>query len=684
MGKILKWISISACTVMFLLLVLLAGAHLYLKTDQGARRLSTFINTLYPGKITGSEMEVSLLRQEVSMKDAVCIGPDGRKVFTAERASLKIDLRALLRKNVVFEFIKASKPDFVLELDKDGWLNIEAVFAWKTPGESEFNVYIRKLTCTDGTFTYRTGKGEPVVRLEHFDLNMDSSFEKDTLMHLALPKAHMFLSVAGKRIDLGDGHASGTIFNDTIRDIRIATKKNTSQTDLTGSITGMSEKAQLHWDLAFDADMADLRDALGLGKDNTGRITGIISARRDYDNPDLACNLAYSGGHLSGLTIGKAALNGAVTDRVAKIKELSGGFASGRIVMSGTVDMRRLFRDGYFEGIRDGEVASYALSLISTGINLSGLPGIPGGMKGTLRSEMIIEGKGWNPDTLSLNVSSLTARASGFTADGMLRNAEISIEGRGAYQSGEVFLNPLITKTAGATLITQGKLNLSSGVIAGTLNLASPQISGLLGRYGVRARGSLNAAATVSGTLKRPDADISLVTKNSALEDIILGDVDMEARLDPSGTLTINRCTVKNSGSTVEAAGSVQLFSDFPRIDPDPPIKIEADLTSLSLHDFTASIPVKGPLSGRITAIGSASSLSGDMKLHGSDISFADINLGTIELEALLDKGILTVSNLSLSKGCSSLKTSGSARLLQDNRLAVVPNPQIDFRTTEG
>ena len=159
MIKALKWtmISLAACRV---LAAVLGSAHLYLSTDQGARRLLDMINTLYPGTITGSAVEVSLLRQEVVVKDAVLLGPDGRRILGSERVSLRMDLPALTGLDLVFVSIDAVRPDFVLEVDEDGWLNIEAAFVEKTPGEGPINVYIRNLTCADGTL-YRASPVSP-------------------------------------------------------------------------------------------------------------------------------------------------------------------------------------------------------------------------------------------------------------------------------------------------------------------------------------------------------------------------------------------------------------------------------------------------------------------------------------------------------------------------------------------
>src|SRR5208337_4203866 len=210
------------------------------------------------------------------------------------------------------------------------------------------------------------------------------------------------LFVSNRKIDLGTGSASCTIFNDRIRDIRIAIKKGSSTATLAGSITEMSKKAQLRCELNLDSDMADLRDALGFGDGNTGRVTGRITASRDYDNPDLIFTLAYNGGTLGGQKIGKANLDGSLADKVVAIKKLSVAYASGNLIAEGAVDLRRVFPDSYFEGIKEEDAITYDLSITGTSLLINDLPGMPKGLKGTLSPRIALKGTGVSANFLRL------------------------------------------------------------------------------------------------------------------------------------------------------------------------------------------------------------------------------------------------------------------------------------------
>ena len=85
-------------------------------------------------------------------------------------------------------------------------------------------MYINSLNCEGGTFSYIGHDNKPIIKLENFDLLMNSAFETDTTLHLSVPKADMTLFVADKKINLGAGKASFTLFNDRIRDIHVQLK----------------------------------------------------------------------------------------------------------------------------------------------------------------------------------------------------------------------------------------------------------------------------------------------------------------------------------------------------------------------------------------------------------------------------------------------------------------------------
>ena len=679
MNRALKTLLIAACIVATLLVCLFGAAHLYLISDPGKNFLLRTINTLYPGKISGTKIELSLLTQEVSLENAVLRGPDGKQVLKAKQVYLRMNLPALLRYKLIFETIVIKKPEFVLELDKDGWLNIESAFVGKTPGTSPFNVYINSLTCEGGTFAYIGHDGKPIIRLENLDLLMNSTFETDTTLHLSVPKAVMSLFVAGKKIDLGAGKASFTIFNDRIRDIRFATKKGSSTATLTGSVTEMAKKAQLHCNLDLDTDMRDIKDALGLGPDNTGRITGSISAVHDYNNPVLTLSLGYAGGDLKGLKINKAVLDCTMTDRVATIKDLHAAYASGVIDFTGIADLRKAFPEGYFEGIKEEDAITYDLSITGTSLFISDLPGMPKGLKGKLSPKIVLKGSGVSANSVRLDAQ-FAALGQGVSAGSFMKGDELSLAGRVSYRKDMLDIRSLTARTRSISAASEGSINLATRALEGTITLDASQIGDLLKGTSLDATGALKTSSRISGTLEKPLADITAHSEGTTVNGITLGTIDLKALLGQDGRLDVSSCAIANRTSAIQVKGNIQVFSQFPTIVSNPDMLIESDLRSVNPSDFSKKLPLSGIVNGQVSAKGPLSDISADMRLDGKELLAADIPLGDAVLTGSLSQGLLTISRLDFTNKGSTMLITGDVALFDPAQKHLNPDPDIHLK----
>jgi len=679
MNRVLKTLFISACIVATLMVCLIGAAHLYLLSGPGKNFLLRTINTLYPGKISGTKIEFSLLTQEVALENAVLLGPDGKQILRAKRVYLRMNLPALLKYKLIFEAIDIKRIEFVLELDKDNWLNIESAFVAKTPGESPFNVYINSLTCEGGIFAYIGKDNKPIIRLENLDLLMNATFEIDTTLHFSVPKAAMSLFVVGKKIDLGAGKASFTIFNDRISDIRVATKKDSSIVILTGSITEMAKKAQLHCNLDLDTNMLDLKDALGLGPDNTGRINGRITAIHDYDNPVLTVSLEYAGGDLKGLKINKAALDCTVTDRQAEIKALHAAYASGLIDFSGIVDLRKAFPQGYFEGIKEEDAITYDLSITGTSLLISDLPGMSKGLKGKLSPKIVLKGSGVSSNSVSLDAQ-FTALGQDVSAGSFMKGDELSLAGRVSYRKDMLDIRSLTARTRSISAVSEGSINLATRALDGTITLEASRIGDLLKGTGIDATGALKASSRISGTLENPFVDITAHSEGTIVNEISLGTIDLKALLSQDGRLDVSSCTIANRTSTIDTKGSIQVFSQFPAIVSNPDMLIESDLREVNPWDFFKKIQLSGIINGHVSAKGSLSDISADMHLDGKELVAVGKPLGDAVFTGSLSQGLLTISRLDFTNKDSTMLITGDAALLDPAQKRLNPDPDIHLK----
>jgi translocation and assembly module TamB len=689
MRTILKRTAICICIAMILLSATLAAVHLYLATEPGARRMMAIINSFIPGTISGRSISVSLLDQTAAINDATLSGPDGRIILEASRVDVSLDLPELLSRRLVFNAIRLERPAVILAIEADGQLNIVSAFKENTSQKSSLEVFIKSLQGTNGTLAFRLKDGTELVRMQGLKLKLVAAFTADVILHLSVPSARPAFRLSGREIAFGAGSFSFSLKGDRIDDIRISMQKNSSLVSLSGLVSDLSGKALLNAHMNLDADPADFSKDLGFKGHIDGRISGSITATGVYENPNVSCILDYHGKipHQSTPPLSKSgrpsirdvSFSGTISDRELTCRSLKLNFARGTAFIKGSVDLRPVFPRLYFGGRNDWTAVTYDLGVSGNGIRLADLPGA---MRGTLGADLAVKGHGIKPKTLSADISGTTWVA-GFSA-GTLKKTDLRLTGRGAFRGETIYLDPVRASADGSTLTAHGTVNLASRAIGGAIDLNAPRIERLPVPYAIGARGAVSAKAMLSGTIERPAARVTLNGEACAWKDAVLGEVRLDASLDRSGTVTINSGTITNKASRIKGSGTLGIFSQFPNLNRSLPVRIAADLESVNPLDFSQRPRLAGAFSGSITASGDRSSLIGDLMISGNDCIYAGMPLGLISLEARLKEGILSVDRFGLEKGRSSLNASGTVRVLKENALSAVKDPDINLMITKG
>jgi len=683
MRRVLKGIGLCACTLLILALGIIAGVHLFLKTDAGTEQIIALINNLIPGTISGRDIRLSLLDQTVSMREATLKGPDGRIIIQARRLRLSMDLAALGKGHLLFKSIHLEHPVGTLMLEADGRFNIEKAFAAKRSEEEGLSVFIRKLTGRAGNLDVCGPDGKTLARLKRFDLDLSAEFAADTILRLAIPRSQLKIFLGEREIDCGMSALSGAIIGDRVQDILFTAQKNTSRMVVKAAVDNLAHQADLTISADFNLELADFRQGLDLPPQTRGRVSGTLNISGSYDNPDLACDLAYGGGTLAGTSVGPGTLKGALHDRVFSCQELAFPLAAGLIRAEGTVDLKPVFPHGYGGAMQTDKVA-YRLSVSASGLRLGQAPSLPPDIGGTLQAQVHIQGQGVGPKTMDMQAA-FKADVAGFWVGRAIHRTAIASEGRIDYQRGRLLLSPVTARMNDAVLITRGQIALDAGkAIAGTMEIRIPRIERFLPPFSAAARGALNATADLSGTLKVPGVDFMLSGKDCAWRDIVLGAIDVDGRLDQSGVLTVNRCRILNQASRIDADGRVRLVRGFPRLDPDLEMSLRAALESFTPRDFLPGLPVSGRLNGQMRAEGSKHRLAGQARLTGDAMHYAEIPLGTLDLSADLSGGVVSIHHAGLRSGDSALIIDGTAMVLNEYPLAWIRDPAIDLRIREG
>ena len=525
--------------------------------------------------------------------------------------------------------------------------------------------------------------------MESVSLNLSAAFARDVILNIEIPSARTVFNLSGREAGFDAGSISGSIINDRINDIRISMQKNSSRVNLSGMVSGLSDRALINASLDIDADLADFSKRLRLPASFDGRLSASLTATGGYENPTVAGDIDYSG-KLPAFSadipaksgrpgIKGISFSGTLTDRRLNCTSARIDFSPGLILISGDIDLSPVFPHSYFEAGRNWDAIAYDLSIASKGISLSDLTGAA---RGTLGTDLRLKGHGIKPATLAADISGKTWVA-GFSA-GKLKKTDLHLAGRGEFRGKTILLNPVTASAAGSRLTAQGTVNIDSREIEVTVDLQAPQIERLLALFSINAGGAVRGKAAVTGTLNHPSARLTLNGDNCAWKDIALDEVLLDASLDRSGSLRIHSGTIRNHASRITGSGILGIFSQFPHLNRALPVTLAADLDRVNPLDFLSSSRLAGAFNGHITASGNRSSLSGDLLINGNDCSFAGTPLGSVFMDAGLRKSILNVESLGIEKGRSSIKASGSVRVLNDKSLSMNTEPDIDMKITEG
>jgi|GEM_PF-873958 len=689
MRRYIKRAAIGLSIFIVLLFTIPVGMHLYLATEPGAQHLMVVINGLIPGKISGRIISISLFKQTADIRDAVLSDPEGKTILKAERATVSLNLPELLKSSLVFRVIRLERPEITLASGTDGQLNIVNAFKDKNSPKSNLRVFINNLYASDGILAFHLKDKSEIVRMQEARLNLSAAFAGDVLLNIDIPSARTLFNLSGREAFFNAGSFSGSIINDRINDIRISIEKNSSIVNASGMVSDLSGQPSINAFLNIDADMADFNKGLGLPASFDGRLSASLKAAGKYDNPTVAGDISYIG-KIPALSAdipvnsgwpgtGKISFSGTLADRRLNCTSARFDFAPGLVLIRGDIDLSPVFPRSYFGAGRNWDAITYDLAVTSQDIRLSD---ISSAVRGTLGADLKIKGRGIKPETIAADISGKTCVAGFHT--GKLKKTDLNFSGYGKYRDKKILLTPVTVSAEGSMLTAQGTVNTRSRVIEGILDLESPGIERLMALFSIDARGTLRGKAALTGTLSRPSARLSLNCDSCSWKDISLDEVLLDASLEPSGSLTIHKGTILNHASRITGYGTLGIFSEFPHLNRKLPFRLAADLDKVNPLDFSSQSKLSGAVNGHVTASGSRSQISGNILINGHDFNYAGMPFGNIRLDASLSKGLLDVESIGISKGSSLINASGAVRVLKDNSLSMITDPNIDMKITQG
>jgi autotransporter translocation and assembly factor TamB len=476
------------------------------------------------------------------------------------------------------------------------------------------------------------------IRLDDIDLTSDAllNLKQATLKHaglkLGINKGHLLIN--GIDIPLGDNQAalkSAAVFDpESIRLNEFTVVAGGCQLAVTGSVQAPLATPLLGLNVAMTAELEKVRDFIKLPIQLTGSSQLDMAIRGSLNNPEINLQLVYNGGVIAGYHIDAADLDCALQDFQFDIRHLNIKKEASTVNLAGCVDLRDFFADGLMapKSNQSGEVETiaYDLALDAGGpenpIDLAQLMAGNKAVQGLINAAISIKGQGVTPAFINAETAiKLDARQLTLKQDGAPIDLNVKTDAHFKRQ----ILRIASLKVLGNefSLDTQGRWDTSSGELDATIALDAADLMKNLAPLGLKQiSGGVKLDADISGTVSQPAFKVALAGKAVSAYNFTIGDLILDAELDKNGLLKIALTDISNQDSSLQVAGSVQLFKDAFVLSSEMPSSLEIKLSNIALNDFFPSPVFHGRIDGTINTQGNLNDLQTQVSLHGRHFGY--------------------------------------------------------------
>jgi translocation and assembly module TamB len=700
MPKRKKILLTGICLFVSVLFLVIAGVLFYVHSDHARHQIQTRINDRIPGKIMFKDYTLALTKGKIELGNILLEDPEGRVVAGIDQLELRILWKELFNRNIALQQIYIKNPQVRLIVDPDGNLSLLRVFASqkaeefpeppKSQDETErsFNLMIHDFLLENGAVIFENPSQGSKANLENIRLNFSGDLgEQAGLLYLSTGKG------AIETPDLQAGietlKLSGSIKEEQIKNLRAEIKTPSSIIELAGSAKHILSEPELEMIVDLGLHLPEIREMFFLEPEYNGTIKGKLSAKGPVKNPEVSLGLSYSGGQLGNLEIKKSTFRAIVQDRIIRLTPMELKFVTGSIHLDAKADLQEVFPEGFLSKPKSPESLSYYLNMDINNVNLKEALDETFEGKGHLNGSISAKGSGIS---LENAIADLQLNLSGFeVTTGSMTPVDIHIKSIANLNQGEAVLDTFDVRAGPTALSSTGLFDIKSKRIESHLKVDSKNLTDTLAPLGVKgAQGAVNLEVKASGTLDRPVFELFLKGREVHIENASIGNVDMMASLDNSGTLKVLNFDLENQGSVVKANGTIQLFDpnstaesiieSLSTFDATLPLKFDLLLKNVTPTNFISTVPISGILNGTLSGEGNLTKLFADLQLTGANLASDDLQIGNIDLSANFSEGKLWIQKAELKNHSSHMEISGTLDIFERYGLKPLDDPIVDIK----
>lgn len=393
------------------------------------------------------------------------------------------------------------------------------------------------------------------------------------------------------------------------------------------------------------------------------------------ENPDAFLNLKFNKAEISGYLLDHIEISSSLNNRVIAIDLSSSPAGKGTIKMEGGINLQHAFPKGFFRTPGDMSEISSELKILINSVDLSG---IHRSATGIVNGNLSIKGKGAFDKSLVTDID-LNLKARRVSLHPEARPVDVLLDARAWWDEGRLNIEKL-TANAGSTRINaKGIINPQDKTISADLACQSDNLSESLLPLGIKgASGSLQLNAVLSGGIDHPEFSFKLKSKGLGFREIQIGALNLDAKLEPEGILSISSLSLKNQESELTGKGGIRFFFSQGKIDSVRPLAFTASFRKIEPGVFFKTSRLKGTLDGNVIIEGKGKEITGSINFSGKKLAYNTIRIGNVSGDLKLSEGLLQIQRLFLQNRKSSADFTGSVLLFVKKNQTV--NQSLPFR----
>jgi autotransporter translocation and assembly factor TamB len=660
-----------------------AGLSWYLNTNQARIRLSSELNRHMAGTVIIQKHRIFLLKRQLELWNIQVLDPFHKEIAACRYLNARISLTSLLLGKLHILSLQLNTPQIRISVDSDGTSNwTDTVSCSASPSaESEMSfingipLIFDTLSITNGCLQYENPSRAIAAEMENIHMHLSADVLSRT-GHVDMHITGGYISTPDITAPIGSISLKTILNNGRLDPLELTLKSDALNATISGNISRLFDNPQIHLSAEGDTLLDDLHQYLKTPAPFSGRIHASAIVSGPLHNPEATVTATGETVKAAGYSLNHCRMTAHLKDRTIIMEPVTIPAGKGSVRITADANLSRAFPSGFFLPPEHISAISGHLLLSLAAADMSS---IHASSSGIINGYISIHSDE-TPDHLLAAGLQADIHASHFTWHPAAEPVDAHIHCESRWKDNSLHIHSLNLQSGATRLTASGAWCPRDDAISGELACLSGNLSQSLAPLGIRnASGSLQAQARFSGILNRPEYSIQLKTKQLKIQDIQLGDMDVNAVMNASGALHISSLSIKNQGAEITGKGDIQVKSPLSADTPER-FMFAATFHHFEPRRFLRTSEINGVIDGECKLEGAGKSLSGTLRLQGKDISVKAIRLGTISGEFQLLKGQVQIQRLSLLNRHSDAEITGAVQLFEPGSLTL--HPAMPFHLT--